>query len=73
MPKIKELEVPKEIVEVGGGDDQDDEDGERDPDKDGDADGADGDGDQGEGKLIVGISVGFFLSFVTSLNFIQRK
>lgn len=66
--------MPKEIVEVGGGDDQDDEDGERDPDKDGDADGADGDGDQGEGKLIVGIySVGFFLSCVTSLNFIQRK
>lgn len=65
--------MPKEIVEVGGGDDQDDEDGERDPDKDGDADGADGDGDQGEGKLIVGTSVGVFLSCVISLNVIQRK
>lgn len=50
-PKRKVLEVPKEIVEVGG-DDLDDEDGEGGLDKDPDADGGDGEGEP-EGKSLI--------------------
>lgn len=46
----KELEVPKEVVDVAG-DDQDDEEAEKDVDKDADADGADGEG-EGEKGLV---------------------
>lgn len=44
MSKTKELEVPKEIVEVGG-DEQDDEDADPDAEKEQDVDGADGEGE----------------------------
>lgn len=56
------LEVPKEIVEVGG-DDLDDEDGEGGLDKDPDADGGDGEGEP-EGKSLI------FLCFTKRENLI---